>query len=503
MPFGGADSCAVLKLSPAQRCSYSMRRCFAAWAVCFLVGAVFAQADFPSLEPAFVFDAAERTLSGEDVIRAGLEFSLCPQDSPQGARVLAAYRELEAVVRADSFLSLAEADRAEAVLTLMYERVLTQYVADQSKIDTMFAAGTYNCVSSSVLYFALAKAAGLAVAGQETPDHAFCTVTVDGKRIDVETTNPGGFNPGVRKLVEQTADTTRYFVVPKKYYAGRREVGERKFVSLVGRNLVATMNEKNDFARGVPLAAACLAFTQSADETDTNAVRADFDTVAGNYAVVLDQHRSQSERALEWLDAVYARWGASAEMQNIYDTVAYNCVANYLNAGDVAQAQRAFAAHKTAVSEKHAAAIAAMIFPRYLEASVQSLPADDAIAFLHAQRNAPAAKNRAVAARIDELEAYCWYQKLKPLFDQGDYLAAAALADEGLKSVPGNRNLKTIRSQCYQNYAVDVHNAYAALANAGRYDEALAVVQGGLAVVPTNATLKNDLKRLQSFLQKR
>lgn len=501
--MSGVDSCAVLKLSPAQRCFYSMRRCFAAGAVCFLLGAVFAQADFPSLEPVFVFDAAERTLSGEDVIRAGLEFSLCPQDSPQGARVLAVYHELEAAVRADSFRSLAEADRAESVLTLMYERVLTQYVADQSKIDTMFAAGTYNCVSSSVLYFALAKAAGLAVAGQETPDHAFCTVTVDGKRVDVETTNPGGFNPGVRKLVEQTADTTRYFVVPKRYYAGRREVGERKFVSLVGRNLVATMSDRDDYARGVPLAAACLAFTQSADEADANAVRADFDTVAGNYAVVLDQHRSQSERALEWLDAVYARWGASAALQNIYDTVAYNCVANYLNAGDVAQAQRAFAAHKTAVSEKHAAAIAAMIFPRYLEASVQSLSADDAIAFLRAQRNASAAKDRAVAARIDELEAYCWYQKLKPLFDQGDYLAAAALADEGLKSVPGNRNLRTIRSQCYQNYAVDVHNAYAALANAGRYDEALAVVQDGLAVVPANTTLKNDLKRLQSFLQKR
>ena len=468
-----------------------------------MVGAVFAQEDFPSLEPAFVFDAAERTLSGEDVIRAGLEFSLCPQDSPQGTRVLAAYRELEAAVRADSFLSLAEADRAESILTLMYERVLTQYVADQTNIATMFAAGTYNCVSSSVLYFALAKAAGLAVAGQETPDHAFCTVTVDGKRIDVETTNPGGFNPGVRKVVEQTADTTRYFVVPKKYYANRREVGERKFVSLVGRNLVATMNEKNDYARGVPLSAARLAFTQQAGEADAKAVRADFDTVAGNYAVILDQHRSQSERALEWLDAVYARWGASAELQNIYDTVAYNCAVNYLNAGDVAQAQRAFAAHKAAMSEKNAAAVDTMIFARYIEDSARLLPTDDAIAFLRAQRNAPAAKDRAVAARLDELEAHSWYQKLKPLFDQGDYLAAAALADEGLKSVPGNRNLKTIRSQCYQNYAIDVHNAYAALANAGRYDEALAVVQDGLAVVPANAMLKNDLKRLQSFLQKR
>ena len=60
-----------------------------------------------------------------------------------------------------------------------------------------------------------------------------------------------------------------------------------------------------------------------------------------------------------------------------------------------------------------------------------------------------------------------------------------------------------MRNQCYQNYAIDVHNAFASLANAGRYEEARAVVQDGLRIVPANTTLKNDLRRIQSLLQKR
>lgn len=464
---------------------------------------LFAQADFPSLEPAFVYETSSPSLSDDDVIRAGLAFSLCPPESPQGTDALATYRRLEAEVRSAPFQSLPETERAERILALMYERVLTQYEADQTGIATMLAEGRYNCVSASVLYFALAKAAGIAVAGQETPDHAFCTVTVGGRRIDVETTNPGGFNPGTKKAVEQTARGTRYFVVPKKYYSGRREVGERKFVSLVGRNLVAVMNEKDDFARGVPLSAARMVFVRGAGAKDEEDVRADFDTLAGNYAVVLDQRHGQSERALDWLDAVSARWGLSAALQKTYDTVAYNCAVSSIQAGDFARAQAAFDAHKAAVSAKNAAAIETMLFTAHIDAAIKPLSLDEAIAFLRAQRDDPRAKDRTVAARIDEHEAYCWYQKLRPLFDAGDYLAAAALADEGLASVPNSRALSTVRNQCYQNYAIDVHNAFASLANAGRYEEARAVVQDGLRIVPANTTLKNDLRRIQSLLQKR
>ena len=416
---------------------------------------------------------------------------------------MATYRELEKIVRSAEYKNLTPAECGEKILTLMYDRVLKQYVSNQTKMDTLFADGTYNCVSASVLYFALAKEAGLKVVGQETPNHAFCTVYIDGKKIDVETTNPGGFNPGTKKVVEQTANSTRYFLVPKKYYSGRREVGERKFVSLVGRNMVATMNEQNDYAHGVPLSAARIQFTANTGVKDTNDVRADFDTIAGNYAVVLDQQQGQSAKALDWLDAVYARWGQSAALQKTYDTIAYNCAVNFLRVKDYASARQAFAAHKNNMGAKNAATIETMIFTTFVDDSLKPMNAEQAIAFLHEQRNDPLAKEKTVARRLDEHEEYYWYQTLKPLFDKGDYLQAAAIATEGLTNVPNSRNLTTVKNQCMQNYAIDVHNEFADLANMGRYDEALAVVQAGLEITPASTLLKNDLKKVQSFLQNR
>ncbi|MBQ7159354.1 MAG: hypothetical protein IJS09_08050 [Treponema sp.] len=471
------------------------------WGILFLFfsAMMFAQTDFPSLEPLFFYEPAEDVLSGEDVIRAGLEFSLCPAEA--GAAVIERYLELEKEI-VSTVAELDEMEKGEKILSLMYERVLTQYSVNQTRVDEMFLKGTYNCVSSSVLYFALARAVGLQVAGQETPEHAFCSLYIGGKKIDVETTNPGGFNPGVKKIVEQTERSTRYFMVPKKYYSGRKEISERKFVSLVGRNMVSMMNDRNDYATGVPLSAARIVFVGNAFAKDAAAVREDFDTLCGNYAVELDQKRKESEKALDWLDAVYARWGSSAELQKKYNTIAYNCAVNYVNAGDYENARRAFTAHKDNLTQKNASAIDVMIFSAWVEDEVKKLEPEDAVSFLHEQYKLPVAKEKSVASRLVVLEEYAWYQILKPFFDSGKYLLAADIADEGLYYVPSSKNLQKIKTQCLQNYAVDVHNKFADLANAGRYEEAMQVVQKGLINVPTNSLLKNDLKKLENFLKR-
>ena len=131
------------------------------------------------------------------------------------------------------------------------------------------------------------------------------------------------------------------------------------------------------------------------------------------------------------------------------------------------------------------------------------MPPEEAIAFLHEARENPLSSEKKVASRLDSLEEYTWFRTLKPVFDRGDYLAAASIADEGLRFVPRSKQLNTIRNQCLQNHAVDVHNAFADLANAGRYEEAIAVVQDGLKVNPNSSVLKNDLKKVQDFLKKK
>jgi len=69
------------------------------------------------------------------------------------------------------------------------------YDADQARLTEIFARGTFNCVSSALLYVVAARAFQLPVRGVFTKNHAFVELDPEGtdRRIDVETTNPRGF----------------------------------------------------------------------------------------------------------------------------------------------------------------------------------------------------------------------------------------------------------------------------------------------------------------------
>src|SRR5208337_2256614 len=88
---------------------------------------------------------------------------------------------------------------AERALTFLHRNLFTSYSVLQTRVDTVLETGVFNCVSSAVLYMILARSVGLSVGGIRTTDHAFCTVLVNGEPVDVETTNPYGYNPGTRK----------------------------------------------------------------------------------------------------------------------------------------------------------------------------------------------------------------------------------------------------------------------------------------------------------------
>ena len=92
-----------------------------------------------------------------------------------------------------------QAALAERALTFLHKNLFTTYSVQQTRVDTALETGVYNCVSSAVLYLILARSVGLSVGGVRTADHAFCSVLVNGQQIDVETTNPFGFNPGAKK----------------------------------------------------------------------------------------------------------------------------------------------------------------------------------------------------------------------------------------------------------------------------------------------------------------
>lgn len=452
---------------------------------------------FPSLEPLFVCDS-NSGLSGTEIIKIALEFSLCDPKNDEGQKILSQYKNLEDEILSESFVNLDEETRAEKILALIYEKVLKQYSLKQTYISTMFQKGTYNCVSSSILYFALAKSCGLNVRGNETPSHAFCTVYLsDGRKIDVETTNPHGFNPGTKK--SESVDSKRYYVVPKKNYSNRKEVTERKFISLIGKNVVAEYDEKKNFAVSVPLSAARLEFVkvEEVPESEKKDVRIDFDTAVSNFAVDLDKSK-KSDLALDWLDEAENRWGKAefSYVQKLYDDVSYNCAVNFIKSNQAEKAKEIFESKKQKITEKKRVEIQNLIFYSIVDEKAKNFPPDEAISLIQEARKSPEASDKNTAKKLETLEEYYWSEKIKPLTKAQQYLEAASILDDGIKSLPQSRNLQTMKNQCLNNYAVGIHNNFVDFYNKKDYENAEKVLREGLEIVPKNATLQRDLRRL-------
>ena len=72
---------------------------------------------------------------------------------------------------------------------------MKKYVKHQTSLAVLLDAGTFNCVSSAVLYNVLAGRLGLEVRAVELPEHAFSVVRIGEESIDVETTIASGFDP--------------------------------------------------------------------------------------------------------------------------------------------------------------------------------------------------------------------------------------------------------------------------------------------------------------------
>ena len=230
------------------------------------------QQTHPSIEPLFLPEdvlvnpnSTNASLSADEVFKLALLFSECPLNSPEWMQCLKQFDQLKQKVTSETFLAQSLEDRGRAVLKLLYQDYLATYDFNQTRTDVALQTGVYNCVSSALLYMAVAKAAGIEVRGQKTSEHAFCTVYIPSgtgsktnqyKKIDVETTNPYGFNPGSKETIENEDKIQGYYVVPKKYYANRQEVSDLLFAGLIAGNICATCIEQDDYEKAIPVGAA-------------------------------------------------------------------------------------------------------------------------------------------------------------------------------------------------------------------------------------------------------
>lgn len=452
----------------------------------------------PSVNESFVItnpdgsEFIEEDLSGSEIIAFSMYFGLCDSSSSEFKSAVSSYNELRKFCIESGIENLNEEERGEAILNAMYSRVLSQYRLNQTKVDAALNSGVYNCVSSALLYLALASDFKLDARVQETAKHAFISLYLsDGKKIDVETTNPYGFNPGVQRAV--SGSSNKYAVVPRSYYSNQKEVSKRRAVTLVAKNLCADFNNRDDYVSAVPLAASVLTFVTK-EKTDA---REDFDTVAGNFAVYADK-RKAPEAGLDFLDEVFARYGKTESLLGNYNDVAYNSAANSCNSNSFDEARANFEKRKSNLTVKNTADIEKMIFQSETIHTAQSLEADEGIEYVQQARNSDFARSDSSFKRnLEKLEESLWANKVINLFNAGQYIEAASVCDDGLLSLPQNSYLRNTKNTCLQNHSVDVHNRVVTLVRSNDLDNAKKILEDGLKVNPSSRTLQNDLKLLQ------
>ena len=346
-----------------------------------------------------------------------------------------------------------ELENAELIMKVMYDNVLSNYSRRQTKLSVMFKTGNYNCVSSSLLFLALAKDCGLDARIQETSVHAFVTVyTKDGQKFDVETTNPAGVNPGEKKMISQNSSgSKKYTIVPKTYYANRVEISDRKAVTLPAKNICAELSDRNEFEKGIPLAASVYEFVTK----EKAAVRKDYDAICANFAAYANQNR-QYEAALKLLRAVMGHYGKSDLLVRNYNDIAYNAVAESCNINDFNNARNLLVSYNYYLTEKTTQEIIDMIFESEMLKEIQDL--------MH----------------------------------QNKYLEAAKLADEALLRQSQNQQFKRAKSNSLYNHGVTVHNQVVPLLNNKEYKEALQILENALKDNPENQMIREDIKKIKS-----
>lgn len=487
----------------------------------------------PKVEAIFTLSpqAQERSyLTGQELFKYALNFNFVQPGSKEEEAYLKEFnRYLETLQNRKLNYYDSKKRRAEFILEFMHERILTQYDENQSFVEVAFDQGTYNCVSSAIIYAALCKCSGIEVYANEIPEHLYCTVVINGKEYDVETTTPYGFNSRYRKK-----DNPEDYKNPEK-------LSDFKFVSCVATNAVYDDKEVTQYEKIIPLAYTRYLLMQG-DRSASNDGQSYFENACISFIYELQQGKNY-DQVLKWMDFVYEKISFSEKLLEVYEKAVSNCVIIRVNSGEYDGAQEVLDAHKNFISQS--------LFDekqKYIDkfrnkseskdsAGEKSASANSEAGAGNSSTSVSAGKNRKTnnLLKIDQaLDGLSYGQGVleaekfmkDPLYSSdsdfrkrvnewfsyfatnlcvsyglaGDDLKAAYAADNYLKILPGDKDLEKISYTAWYNYDVDVHNKYCEFIKAGNLKGAKNVLEEGLKIHPDSKSLKADLEDVKKYL---
>ena len=394
-------------------------------------------------------------------------------------------------------------EKAEFILNYMHKNILKSYSLYQTRMDTIFANGRFNCVSSAVLYMIFCRAAGINTSGVMTKEHAFITVHIEGQDIDVETTNQYGFDPGNRKeFLDSVGNVTGFAYVPAQNYRDRQTISQIELVSLILNNRIADHERQNRFADAVPVAidmAALLAGSALSVNT-ANAPDSIFEDPHKsmmdrlfNYGAMLLKG-GKEEDCLRWIAAASVPYPDKIRWQEFTLAAVNNYMTKLTKAGKFEQARTLLEEQKSSLENASYAQLEMMVIDSELLANankIRNVSEGDAVvnAIVSARSSGIIAERRG-----EELLTFA-IQKTASVLSASparNWRAAANYIDASLARFGANRELEQALQTYRDNIATDYHNRFAAEWNKKNFGEAERVLNEGLAEFPNDRRLLAD-----------
>jgi hypothetical protein len=423
---------------------------------------------------------------------------------------------------------------AEAILGILHKSILRNYREDASTLDGILDTGFYNCVSSAVVYAIAAKEAGIPVAGVRTADHAFCTVHVGGRSVDVETTNPYGYDPGGKKEFKDSfGRVTGFAYVAPGGYGDRKAIGAGDLVGLILSNRASSLERSGRFAEAERLGADYAFLCPGPDSrsflvdriynlvADMEA-RRDYDDAArvaeeaaaglpGEARLAALVRKAEYNRAAslaqagDWAGsfdaaaALAAAAPADAEAAALVGSSLSGLAELMAQKGDFAGARKAVAERAARAGPAAAAAAYAAVGETELVKAVNELPFSEAAPIA----DRIFAAGEVGASRYAQAIAAIYGNEAGRIGARGAWLEAAALADGGVAKLAAARiaddgSLARLARESRRNFVVEAHNSFAKLYNAGDLEGAKKALLTALAAMPGDPTLRRDLADMEA-----
>jgi hypothetical protein len=404
--------------------------------------------------------------------------------------------------------AVSDKEKAEFILNYMHKNVLKSYSLYQTRLDTLLSNGRYNCVSSAVLYVILCKSAGINTSGVITKDHAFAMVHVSERDIDVETTNPYGFDPGNRKeFHDSSGKITGFAYVPPSNYRSRRTISQIELVSLILNNRAGDYERANNFAGSVPLAVdraalllggsyALISEIPASDFLFTDP-RRDFMDRLLNYGASLLKGGKEDE-CIRWAVFVSSTYPDVDRWRELFLAAANNRIARFIKEKKIPDAYNFLENQKTHISEADYARLDALIVDADLLNRANNFKtaaeADEIISGIERERKG----GRLDEKRASELITYVIQRTAQSLCAAPlrDWRAAVRYLENAISKYGANRELEQSLRTYNGNLAADYHNRFASEWNRKNFEEAERVLDEGLAEFPDDRQLLNDKRTL-------